>query len=169
MNALILCVGSLKEKYLTDAVREYMKRLTRYGSFELRAVPDLKITGGHSGAESAVDADGLTALERDVVRREGESLMKAIKPSDYVVALAIDGRQPSSPELAELCAQWRMNGRRTTFVIGGSMGLSPEVIGRADYKLSFSQLTFPHQLMRVMLLEQVYRAMTILAGEKYHK
>lgn len=165
INALILCVGSLKEKYFTDACKEYMKRLTRYGSFELREVPDLKIAD-KSGAGGA---DGLTALERDVVRREGESLLKNIKRDDYVVALAIDGKQHSSPELAEMCGKWRMNGRRTVFVIGGSLGLSPDVLSRADYKLSFSRMTFPHQLMRVVLLEQVYRAMTILAGEKYHK
>lgn len=167
MNALILCVGALKEKYLSDAVREYMKRLSRYGSFELREVPDLKLTGGRSGADGS--ADGLSALERDLVRREGESLLRQIRPSDFVVALAIDGHQPSSPELAALCGQWRMNGRRTVLVIGGSLGLSPEVLARADYKLSFSRLTFPHQLMRVILLEQVYRAMTILSGERYHK
>lgn len=167
MNALILCVGSLKEKYLSDAVREYMKRLSRYGTFELREVPDLKLTGGRSGADD--HAGGLSALERDLVRREGESLLRQIRPADFVVALAIDGHQPSSPELAELCGQWRMNGRRTVLVIGGSLGLSPEVLARADYKLSFSRLTFPHQLMRVVLLEQIYRAMTILAGERYHK
>ena len=166
MNALILCVGSLKEKYLSDAVSEYMKRLGRYGAFELREVPDLKLTGGRSGAESA---DGLSALERELVRREGESLLRQIRPADFVVALAIDGHQPSSPELAGLCGQWRMNGRRTVLVIGGSLGLSPEVLARADFKLSFSRLTFPHQLMRVVLLEQLYRAMTILAGERYHK
>lgn len=167
MNALILCVGSLKEKYLSDAVREYMKRLSRYGTFELRDVPDLKLTGGRSGADD--HAGGLSALERDLVRREGESLLRQIRPADFVVALAIDGHQPSSPELAGLCGQWRMNGRRTVLVIGGSLGLSPEVLARADYKLSFSRLTFPHQLMRVVLLEQIYRAMTILAGERYHK
>ncbi len=167
MNALILCVGSLKEKYLSDAVREYMKRLSRYGTFELREVPDLKLTGGRSGADD--HAGGLSALERDLVRREGESLLRQIRPADFVVALAIDGHQPSSPELARLCGQWRMNGRRTVLVIGGSLGLSPEVLARADYKLSFSRLTFPHQLMRVVLLEQIYRAMTILAGERYHK
>lgn len=167
MNALILCVGSLKEKYLSDAVREYMKRLSRYGTFELREVPDLKLTGGRSGADD--HAGGLSALERDLVRREGESLLRQIRPADFVVALAIDGHQPSSPELAGLCGQWRMNGRRAVLVIGGSLGLSPEVLARADYKLSFSRLTFPHQLMRVVLLEQIYRAMTILAGERYHK
>lgn len=165
MNALILCVGSLKEKYFTDACAEYLKRLTRYGSFELKQVPDLKIAdkSGVSGA------DGLTALERDVVRREGEALLKQLRRDDYVVALAIDGRQLSSPGLAEQCASWRMNGRRTVFIIGGSLGLSPDVLARADYKLSFSKMTFPHQLMRVILLEQIYRAMTILSGEKYHK
>lgn len=165
MNAAILCVGSLKEKYFTDACNEYLKRLTRYGSFELKQVPDLKIAD-KSGVGGA---DGLTALERDVVRREGESLLKQIRRDDYVVALAIDGKQLSSAELADKCADWRMNGRRTVFVIGGSLGLSPEVLARADYKLSFSKMTFPHQLMRVILLEQVYRAMTILSGEKYHK
>ena len=108
MNALILCVGSLKEKYLSDAVREYMKRLSRYGTFELREVPDLKLTGGRSGADD--HAGGLSALERDLVRREGESLLRQIRPADFVVALAIDGHQPSSPELAGLCGQWRMNG-----------------------------------------------------------
>ena len=152
MNAAILCVGSLKEKYFTDACNEYLKRLTRYGSFELKQVPDLKIA----------DKSG-------VVRREGEALLKQIRRDDYVVALAIDGKQLSSTELADKCADWRMNGRRTVFVIGGSLGHSPEVLARADYKLSFSKMTFPHQLMRVILLEQVYRAMTILSGEKYHK
>ncbi|MGN1069425.1 MAG: 23S rRNA (pseudouridine(1915)-N(3))-methyltransferase RlmH [Candidatus Fimadaptatus sp.] len=165
MNALILCVGSLKERYFTDACREYLKRLTRYGSFELREVPDLRIAD-KSGAPGS---DGLTSAEREVVRREGEELLRQIRRDDYVVALAIKGRELSSQELSDMCLKWRMNGRRTVFVIGGSLGLSPEVLARADYQLSFSRMTFPHQLMRVVLLEQVYRAMTILSGEKYHK
>ncbi len=165
MNALILCVGQLKERYFTDACHEYLKRLTRYGSFELREVPDLKIAD-RSGTPGE---DGLTAQEREVVRREGEALLKQIRKDDFVVALAIDGKQLSSQELSDMCLKWRMNGRRTVLVIGGSLGLSPQVMARADYKLSFSKMTFPHQLMRVILLEQVYRAMTILSGEKYHK
>ena len=132
MNALILCVGSLKEKYLSDAVREYMKRLSRYGTFELREVPDLKLTGGRSGADD--HAGGLSALERDLVRREGESLLRQIRPADFVVALAIDGHQPRRPSWPGCAANGRMNGRRTVLVIGGSLGLSPEVLARADYK-----------------------------------
>ena len=163
MNAVILCVGALKEKYLTDACAEYLKRLTRYGSFAVEQVPDVKLPEKSGGPGE------LSAAEQDALRREGAAILQKIKRDDFVVALAIEGDMLSSPQLAQRCAGWRMNGRRTVFVIGGSLGLHADVLKRADYKLSFSRMTFPHQLMRVMLLEQLYRAMTILAGVKYHK
>jgi 23S rRNA (pseudouridine1915-N3)-methyltransferase len=158
MNATIVCVGKLKEEWQTQACREYLKRLTRYGAVEVVEAPDYR----------EPDKPGL-ALERQLLEREGKGVLAKIRPADRVVALCIDGKNPDSMELSRLCDGWMMDGRRLVFVIGGSLGLSDEVIARADYKLSFSKMTFPHPLMRVILLEQLYRAAKISAGERYHK
>ncbi|NLD60065.1 MAG: 23S rRNA (pseudouridine(1915)-N(3))-methyltransferase RlmH [Clostridiales bacterium] len=152
MNASIVCVGRLKEKWQRDGVEEYLKRLSRYGKYEIREVDDRP------------DALGAKAAER-----EGEAILKRIRLGEHVVALAIDGPAPDSPGLARLVDRWAREHGRATLVIGGSNGLSKEVLERADEKLSFSNLTFPHGLMRVVLLEQLYRAERILANEPYHK
>ena len=114
-------------------------------------------------------ANASPALADRVMLKEGQALLKQIKPTDYVVALCIKGKQLSSELLASSVQQWESGGRRVVFLIGGSLGLHPEVTDRADFKLSFSPMTFPHQLMRVILLEQIYRAEKINAGERYHK
>ncbi|MBR4234864.1 MAG: 23S rRNA (pseudouridine(1915)-N(3))-methyltransferase RlmH [Clostridia bacterium] len=158
MNALVLCVGSLKEKWQKDACAEYLKRLSRYGKYEVCEVPD--------EPESPRASE---ALDSAVKLREGRALLKCIRPEDYVIALCIDGKALSSEELAREVRAREQSGRRTVLVIGGSLGLSDEVTARADLRLSFSRFTFPHPLMRVILLEQLYRAAKINAGERYHK
>jgi len=158
MNAVILCVGKLKEKWQADGCSEYMKRLSRYGKYEVVAVDDLREPENAS-----------PALIRQIMEKEGKALLARIRPTDRVIAMCIKAKAPDSVGLSELMQQWSMDGRRNVFIIGGSNGLSDEVIARADAKLSFSNLTFPHGLMRVILLEQLYRAERIRTGEKYHK
>ena len=158
MISAIIGVGSLKEKWQKDGAGEYLKRLTRYGKYESVEVPD-----------EPEPAKPSKALNDAVMEKEGRALLSRIKPNDKVVALCIDGKQLSSEGLAEETDKWSQEGKRVVFVIGGSLGLSPKVIERADYKLSFSKMTFPHPLMRVILLEQLYRAARINAGERYHK
>ena len=159
MSMSILCVGRMKEKPYRQMADEYRKRLSRYGKFEEIEVPDL--------AEPAHSSD---ALETAVKKREGEQLLARIRPSDYVIALTIEGPMRDSEELSRHLTQLTVQGRSSiVFVIGGSLGLSEEVVQRADEQLSMSRMTFPHQLARVMLYEQVYRAMKIASGERYHK
>jgi 23S rRNA (pseudouridine1915-N3)-methyltransferase len=158
MKITIACVGRIKEKYFTDAIAEYSKRLSRYVTLNISEVPDEKAPENLSPAQM-----------EQVKKSEGERLLKAMKDS-YVIALVINGKQQSSESFAKLIDNTMTMGKsHITFVIGGSLGLSDEVIKRADYKLSFSDMTFPHQLMRVILLEQIYRAERILNNEPYHK
>lgn len=158
MNATILCVGRLKERWQRDACAEYLKRLTRYGEVRVVEVDDLP--------EPAHPSE---ALERQVKEKEGRALLRQIKPGDRVVALCVQAEAPDSVALARKIEGWSMDGRRLVLAIGGSLGLSDEVLARADARLSFSNMTFPHALMRVILLEQLYRAARITAGERYHK
>ena len=159
MKITVLCVGKIKESYLRDAIAEYAKRLSRYAELQITEVADEKTPDGASAAE-----------ETKIRQIEGGRLMKAFKTDAYNVALAIDGKSLSSEEFSakidELCVSGVSHIR---FVIGGSLGLSPEVLKACDYRLSFSKMTFPHQLMRVILLEQIYRAFRISTGEPYHK
>jgi 23S rRNA (pseudouridine1915-N3)-methyltransferase len=158
MNALVLTVGKLKESWQRDGCAEYLKRLSRYGKYELAAVDDVREPDRPSDA-----------LNRQVMDREGASLLKLIRSDDFIVCLLIDGEAPDSVGLAQWTARWAQTGRRVVFVIGGSLGLAESVRARADFRLSFSNMTFPHGLMRVILLEQLYRAERINAGERYHK
>ena len=158
MIAAVLGVGSLKEKWQKDGAQEYLKRLTRYGKYEMIEVPD-----------EPEPAKPSPALNDMVMEKEGKAILAKIKPTDLVVALCIHGKQLSSEELANETQKWEQDGKRVVFVIGGSLGLSNKVVARADFKLSFSKMTFPHPLMRVVLLEQLYRAARINAGERYHK
>ncbi len=158
MNASVLCVGSLREKWQKDACAEYLTRLKRYGRYELVEVPD--------EPEPAVPNEKLSDI---VIQKEGRALLKRIKPADFVIALCVDAAQLSSTQLASEVKKLEIAGKHVCLVIGGSLGLSGEVLSRADMRLSFSKLTFPHQLMRVILLEQLYRAEKINAGERYHK
>ena len=155
----IVCVGKIKEKFYRDAVLEYVKRLSRYVKIEITECADEKTH------------DNASALLCDQIKfREGERILGRIKDNDYVVALAIDGKMYSSEKLSEHLDKLMLEGKSTiVFVIGGSLGLSEAVLARANEKLSFSALTFPHQLMRVILLEQVYRSFRIIKGEPYHK
>lgn len=158
MNTAVLCVGKLRERYWREAADEYKKRLSRFGRIEEIEVADRPEPANASAAD-----------EMRVLREEGADLLKRIRPDDVVIALCIEGKAMTSPDLARALAQEEGSGRRVVFVIGGSLGLAPEVVARAQRKLSFSPMTFPHQLARVMLLEQVYRACKINAGERYHK
>ena len=158
MNAVILCVGKLKEKWQQGGCEEYLKRLTRYGKYEVVTVDDVREPDKPS-----------EALNRQVMDKEAAALLKHIRPEDFVVCLCIQAAAPDSVALAKLTRSWAAAGRRVVFVIGGSLGLAKSVTDRADYRLSFSNMTFPHGLMRVILLEQLYRAERINAGERYHK
>lgn len=149
---VIIGVGRLREKFFRDAAEEYKKRLSRYVKLDIIEVDDLP-----------EDAGDVTK------KKEGEMILSKIRPDDFVVANCIDGKQMDSVELSEFFREREMYGSRVVFVIGGSLGLSDEVIRRANKKLSMSKMTFPHQLFRVMLLEQIYRAQKIIAGERYHK
>ncbi len=159
MKITILAVGKIKEKYFTEAIQEYGKRLGRYCKLEMIEVPDEKTP------------DHASDREEDLIReREGERLRHYIRDGGYVIALAIDGRQTTSEGFAGKLQKLGVRGKsHIIFVIGGSIGLDPTILQEADERLSFSQMTFPHQLMRVVLLEQVYRAYRIMNGEPYHK
>ena len=158
MNGTILCVGKLKEKWQSQGCDEYLKRLSRYGKYEIIAVDDQKEPEHPS-----------EALLRQIIDREGQALLRHIRPTDRVICLCIRAEAPDSVALSRRLTGWMGDGRRNVFVIGGSNGLSEAVLARADERLSFSNLTFPHGLMRVILLEQLYRAERIRTGEPYHK
>lgn len=159
MKITVASVGKIKERYLTEAVEEYGKRLSRYCKLEMIQVADEKTPEGAS-----------RAMEEQIREKEGERLLAKIRQDAYVIALAIQGQMPDSVELAGKLEKLGVSGvSHIVFVIGGSLGLSQSVLSRADYLLSFSRLTFPHQLMRVMLLEQIYRSFRIMGNEPYHK
>ena len=159
MKIAIVCVGKIKEKFFTDAIGEYSKRLSKYCNLEIYEVADEKTLDNASDHEAEL-----------IKEKEGERILKFIGDRDYVVALAIEGKQLSSVELADYMEKLSVDGISSiVFVIGGSLGLSQKVLSRADYKLSFSKMTFPHQLMRVVLLEQIYRSFRIIKNEPYHK
>lgn len=159
MKITLVAVGKIKERYLEDAIKEYSKRLGRYCRLEMIQVADEKTPDGAG-----------PALENQIKEKEGERILSHIKEGSFVVALAIEGRMLSSGELAFKLQKLGVDGiSRIVFVIGGSLGLSRKVMERSDYALSFSRMTFPHQLMRVVLLEQIYRSFRIAAGEPYHK
>ena len=159
MKISIITVGKIKEKYFTDAIAEYAKRLSRYCKLEIVEVADEKTPDNAS-----------EGLENQIKEKEGERILSKVPDNAYVVALAIDGKQLSSEELADKMEKWNVNGvSHLVFIIGGSLGLTQKVLNRADYSLSFSKMTFPHQLMRVILLEQIYRSFRIRNHEPYHK
>lgn len=159
MNIAIICIGKLKEKYWTQAVEEYSKRLRSYCSLEMIELKEARLPDKAGPAE-----------ELAVKEAEGKEILKRIKDNMYVITLEVKGKMLSSEKLAEKIEQLGLSGdSNIAFVIGGSLGLSEEVSRRADFKLSFSEMTFPHQMMRVVLLEQVYRSFKIMRNETYHK
>ena len=159
MNIKVIAVGKLKERYWQDAVNEYSKRLGRFCRLTITEIKESQLAANPSAAdeEAVKDAEGLDILDR-------------LKPSDYVITLEIDGSSMTSPQLASRIESLTVSGKSSiAFIIGGSLGLSREVSARADMKLSFSAMTFPHQMARVILLEQIYRAFKIIHNETYHK
>jgi len=153
----IACVGKIKEKYFAQAVEEYVKRISRFASVSVREVKEENFTTDPSPSEA----------ER-IIDAEGDSLLKELK--GYVICMAVEGKKYSSEKLAQRLRQLKDKGEgEITFVIGGSHGISPKVKARADELISFSDMTFPHTLFRVMLTEQIYRAFMIDSGAKYHK
>ena len=159
MKITILTVGKIKEDFYRKAIAEYSKRLSRYCKLEIIEVTDEKTPDSASAV-----------VEEQIKDKEGERLLKYIREDAYVIALAIDGKMLDSIELSKKIEQLGIMGKsHIIFVIGGSLGLSDRILKRADFKLSFSKMTFPHQLMRVILLEQIYRSYRIICKEPYHK
>lgn len=159
MNIKIIGVGKIKEKYIREGIDEFRKRLSRYCSLSIIEVKDEKAPENLSEKE----VEGIK-------NKEGEKILKKIPPNSYVIPLVIDGNQLSSEALSEKISNLMVTGTQDiTFIIGGSLGLSDDVIKKSNFKISFSNMTFPHQLMRLILLEQVYRGFRIMKGEPYHK
>lgn len=158
MNINIICVGKIKEKYFTDALNEYAKRLSRFAKFSIIEVPDEKIP------------DNASEKEEDMIKeKEGKKILAKLSQGSYIIALCIEGTELSSEELAKKIADIFMTSSNITFIIGGSLGLSDAVKSKAQLKLSFGKMTLPHQLMRVVLAEQIYRSFKINNNETYHK
>ena len=159
MSITVIAVGKMKEKPFRQMADEYLKRLGRYGKVNEIELDDLP-----------EPANSSPAIEQQIRDKEGESILARIKPSDYVIAMTIPGKQWDSPGLSRHVDELMTRGQSNlVFLIGGSLGLSDRVLARADEEMSMSKMTFPHQLARVMLLEQLYRAMKIRSGERYHK
>ncbi|KRF50988.1 23S rRNA (pseudouridine(1915)-N(3))-methyltransferase RlmH [Peribacillus frigoritolerans] len=159
MKITIITVGKLKEKYLKQGIAEYTKRLSSYANIELVEVPDEKAP------------ENLSTADMDIVKqKEGERILAKVSPDTYVITLEINGKQLTSEQLATHMDQLATYGKsKIAFIIGGSLGLGTEVLSRSDYALSFSKMTFPHQLMKLVLVEQIYRAFRINRNEPYHK
>ncbi|MBU5424792.1 23S rRNA (pseudouridine(1915)-N(3))-methyltransferase RlmH [Tissierella pigra] len=159
MNIRVVAVGKIKEKYIQEGIKEFLKRLSRYCSMDIVEIEDEKAP------------ENLSEKEMEIVKnKEGERILAKIPQNSFVISLEIKGKQLSSEELSKKIEDLMINGvNDITFVIGGSLGLSNNVTTRSDFKLSFSNMTFPHQLMRLILLEQVYRGWRIIKGEPYHK
>ena len=159
MKITIITVGKLKEKYLKQGIAEYTKRLSAYANIELVEVPDEKAP------------ENLSAADMDIVKqKEGERILAKVSPDTYVITLEINGKQLTSEQLATHMDQLATYGKsKIAFIIGGSLGLGNEGLSRSDYALSFSKMSFPHQLMKLVLVEQIYRAFRINRNEPYHK
>ena len=161
MNIEIICTGKLKEKYWSDAIAEYSKRLGRFCRLTVTELPEVRLADDAGYAE-----------EQAVIRAESDAVLKKLetRKGAYVIALDVQGKQLSSEDLAAKLSDLAIAGKSSVIlIIGGSLGLSQELLSQADFRLSFSKMTFPHQMMRVILLEQIYRAYKINSHEKYHK
>lgn len=159
MKIKIICVGKIKEKYFVDGIKEYAKRLSRFCKLEICEAADEKIP------DNASEKEALAVLDS-----EGAKIEKYIGKGDYVIALCVEGKNISSTDLAKKFSEIQLSGKSgITFIIGGSLGICDRVKNMSDFRLSFSKMTFPHQLMRLVLTEQIYRAFKINANEEYHK
>lgn len=158
MKVSILCVGKIKEKFYTDAIAEYAKRMKRFADFEIIEIPDERIP------------DNASEKENEMIKiREGEKILARLKNDTFVITLCIEGKTLSSTELADTIANACQTTSNITFIIGGSLGLSDAVKSKSKLRLSFGRMTLPHQLMRVVLAEQIYRSFMINSGSTYHK
>ena len=158
MKVSIICVGKIKEKFYTDAILEYTKRMKRFADFQIIEVPDEKIP------------DNASENEKELVKdREGKKILEKLKGDEFVVTLCIEGKTLSSTELADTIKNAYQNTNHIAFIIGGSLGLSDDVKNKSSLRLSFGRMTLPHQLMRVVLVEQIYRSFMINSGATYHK
>lgn len=157
-NITVISVGKIKEKFIKDALAEYEKRLSRFVKFKNVEIPDRPIPDNASPSEEA-----------QVLEKEGSDILSKIPKSDYVIAMCIEGKKLSSVDFAKKLSTAFMSTSSVSFIIGGSLGLSDAVKNRADFKMSMSDMTFPHNLARLMLIEQTYRAFKINANESYHK
>ena len=158
MNITVIGVGKIKEKFFTDALKEYSKRLGRFGSFEIIEITDESIPQNASEKQ-----------QEQIKKREGQKILSKLKPQSLVISMCIEGEEVTSTELAGIISDAALKYGRVFFIIGGSLGLSEEVKRRSDMMLSFGRITLPHQLMRVVLTEQIYRAFMINSGSAYHK
>lgn len=159
MNINIICVGKMKEQFMREACEEYKKRLSRFAKVKITEISDEPIP------EKATKAE-----EESVLKKEAKKIFEKLCGTSFIVSLCVEGGQMSSPEFAQKIADCALSGKSDiTFIIGGSLGLSEEIKKKSNLRLSFSRMTFPHQLMRVVLLEQIYRAFKINANESYHK
>lgn len=158
MNINIICVGKIKEKYFTQAIAEFEKRLGRFCAFRIIELPDRKIPDNPTSGQ-----------EREVLEAEGADILKNLGKSDYVIALCVEGKELSSEEWAAKTADIMQTHSTITYIIGGSLGLSPAVKSRADLRLSLGRITLPHRIARLVLTEQIYRCFKINANETYHK
>lgn len=158
IKVTVIALGKLKEKYLTEAVNEYKKRLSRYCNFEIVEIEPVKLP--EKPSQSEIDI---------ALSKEAELILKKISADSLVISLCVEGKELSSPEFAEKIRENSNLGKNLTFVIGSSYGLSEKIKKSSDLRLSLSEMTFPHQLFRVMLSEQIYRAFKIIEGSAYHK
>jgi 23S rRNA (pseudouridine1915-N3)-methyltransferase len=158
MKVSVICVGKIKEKFFTDAIKEYAKRMSRFAEFDIIEIPDERIPDNASEKENEL-----------IKKREGEKILSKIKQQSYVISLCIEGKTLDSNELADIIKKTYLYTSHICFIIGGSLGLSDDVKKRSDLKLSFGRMTLPHQLMRVVLSEQIYRSFMINSGAAYHK
>lgn len=155
----LIAVGKIKERYLKEGISEFVKRMKAYSQVQIIELADEPTPEKLSSAEM----EGVKEIE-------GKKILSKIKDGDYCIALDLKGKELSSEDFAHHLSRWQVEGYSTlTFLIGGSLGLSQEVLKRADYRLSFGKMTYPHQLMRLILMEQIYRGFRILHGHPYHK
>jgi len=159
MNITVISVGKIKEKYIINGIKEFIKRLSAYSKLKIIEIKD------------EATKENMSKAEEDIIKnKEGEKILSKIPNNSYIISLCIEGRQLTSEELSKKIDDLGVKGISSiTFIIGGSIGLSDQVVKKSDFKLSFSKMTFPHQLMRLILLEQVYRAFRISTGAPYHK